>query len=103
MYHVNRRDGMRAAGVEAAVEMEEKSRPSVHFVNAHFVVAGGRTGLCPPSESVFLGSDSSMGAGGAPAAGDPKERWGAAARSMATNYKVSCQAKREITETPHRR
>ena len=31
-----------------------------------------------------------MGTGGAPAAGGPKERWGAAARSMATNYKVSC-------------
>ena len=30
-----------------------------------------------------------MGAGGPPSAGDPKERRGAAARSMATDYKVS--------------
>ena len=34
-------------------------------------------------------SDCSMGAGGPPSAGGPKERRGAAARSMATDYTVS--------------
>ena len=47
-------------------------------------------GLCgktrPPGR---FACDSSMGIGGAPSAGGPKERWGAAARSMATNFKVS--------------
>ena len=71
----------------------KNDKPPLHG-GQDFNLATGVAHTCSASDGGRgrFDCDRSMGAGGPPSAGGPKERRGAPARSIASNYKVSCRA-----------